>query len=67
MIPTPDGKFMIFWMEDAWPAACLKYSKMDEEGNIEIGWNPNGNSLSNASSDSRHLQVKVIDDQRDYS
>ena len=54
---------MIFWMEDAWPAASLKYSKMDEEGNIEIGWNPNGNSLSNASSDSRHLQVKVIDDQ----
>ncbi len=63
VIPTPDGKFMIFWMEDAWPAASLKYSKMDEEGNIEIGWNPNGNSLSNASSDSRHLQVKVIDDQ----
>ena len=54
---------MIFWMEDAWPAASLKYSKIDAEGNVEIGWNPNGNSLSNTSSDSRHLQVKVIDDE----
>ena len=60
VVPSPidEGKFMIFWMEDAWPAASLKFSKMDAEGNIEIGWNPNGNSLSNASYDSRHLQVK---------
>ena len=63
VVPTPDDKYMIFWMEDAWPAASLKYSKIDAEGNVEIGWNPNGNSLSNASSDSRHLQVKVIDDE----
>ena len=56
--PNEDGKFMIFWMEDAWPAATLKFSKMDVEGNIEIGWNPNGNNLSDASFDSRHLQVK---------
>ena len=28
-VPTPDGKFMIFWMEDAWPASALKYTKID--------------------------------------
>ena len=62
VLPTPDEKFMIFWMEDAWPAASLKFSKIDEQGNTEIGWNPNGNSLSNSSSDSRHLQVKPVSD-----
>mgnify|MGYP001212900614 CR=1 FL=1 len=62
VLPTPDSKFMIFWMEDAWPAASLKFSKIDEQGNTEIGWNPNGNSLSDASSDSRHLQVKPVTD-----
>ena len=50
-------------MEDAWPAASLMYSKIDAEGNIEIGWNPNGNSLSNSSYDSRYLQVKPIGDE----
>lgn len=63
VVPTPDNKFLIFWMEDAWPAAQLKYSKMDADGNIEIGWNPNGNSLSNQSIDARHLQVLKIDDE----
>ena len=61
--PTPDGKYMIFWMEDAWPASSLKYTKIDAEGNIEIGWNPNGNSLSDPSSDSRNLKVKTITDE----
>ncbi len=59
VLPTPDGKYMIFWMEDAWPAASLKYSKVDDQGDTEIGWNPNGNELSNANFDSRNLQVKV--------
>ena len=63
VVPTPDDKYMIFWMEDAWPAASVKYSKIDAEGNVEIKRQPNGNSLSNTSSDSRHLQVKVIDDE----
>lgn len=63
IVPTPDGKFLIFWMEDAWPAAVLKYSKIDGDGNIEIGWNPNGNSLSGGSYDARNLQVKKIDDE----
>ncbi|MFL2982855.1 MAG: T9SS type A sorting domain-containing protein [Candidatus Neomarinimicrobiota bacterium] len=62
VIPTPDNKFMIFWMEDAWPAASLKFSKIDDQGNIEIGWNPNGNTLSSSSSDSRHLQVSALND-----
>ena len=64
VVPTPDEKYMIFWMEDAWPAASLMYSKIDAEGNTEIGWNPNGNALSSGTSDSRHLQVKVVDDER---
>jgi len=63
VVPTPDEKFLIFWMEDAWPAAQLMYSKMDADGNIEIGWNPNGNNLSNSSYDARHLQVLTIDDE----
>ena len=33
VVPTPDEKYMIFWMEDAWPAASLMYSKIDAEGN----------------------------------
>jgi hypothetical protein len=60
VVPTPDDKYMIFWMEDAWPAASLKFSKIDEQGNTEIGWNPNGNVLSSSSSDSRHLQVRPV-------
>ena len=63
VIPTPDNKYMVFWMEDAWPAASLKFTKIDEQGNTEIGWNPNGNALSSGASDSRHLQVKVIDEE----
>ena len=59
-VPTPDGKYMIFWMEDAWPASSLKYTKIDSYGNTEIGWNPNGNNLSNPSFDSRNLMVKAI-------
>ncbi len=59
VLPTPDDKYMIFWMEDAWPAASLKYSKVDNQGNTEVGWNPNGNSLSNSNYDSRNLQVKI--------
>ena len=61
-IPTPDGKFMIFWMEDAWPAAKLMFTKIDVNGNGEIGWNPNGINLSNSQFDSRNLQVKKISD-----
>lgn len=64
VIPTPDNKYMVFWMEDAWPAASLKFTKIDGQGNTDIGWNPNGNALSNGTSDSRHLQVKVVDDDR---
>ena len=59
-----DNKLLIFWMEEAWPNAVLKYTKIDHDGNIEIGWNPNGNSLSNSYFDARNLQVKVIDDNR---
>ena len=60
VIPTPSGHYMIFWLEDAWPAAKLMYSMVDQDGNIAIGWNPNGNSLSNPTFNSRHLQIKEI-------
>ena len=60
VVPTPDDKYMIFWMEEAWPAASLKFTKIDQEGNAEIGWNPNGNSLSNSNYDSRNLQAKAV-------
>ena len=62
IVKTPDGNFMIFWMEDAWPAAKLMYTKIDVDGNTEIGWNPNGNSLSNSSFDSRNLELREIND-----
>jgi len=62
IVPTPDNKFLIFWMEDAWPAAKLMFSKIDANGNVEIGWNPNGNNLNIASNDSRYLQVEKISD-----
>jgi hypothetical protein len=60
VIPTYDDKFIIFWLEDAWPAASLKFTKIDYDGNVEIGWNPNGNQLSIPQYDSRNLQVRVI-------
>lgn len=63
IIPTGDNKFIIFWLEDAWPAASLKFTKIDSDGNVEIGWNPNGNQLSISQYDSRNLQVKVIDEE----
>ena len=60
VVPTPDDKYMIFWMEDIWGAALLKFTKIDQQGNTEIGWNPNGNNLSNSNFDSRNLQAKAI-------
>jgi hypothetical protein len=41
----------------------LKFTKIDADGNIEIGWNPNGNQLSSTQYDSRNLQVKVINEE----
>ena len=62
VIPTPGEQYMIFWLEDAWPAAKLMYSMVDQDGNIAIGWNPNGNNLSDPSFNSRHLEIKKIGD-----
>ena len=62
ILSTPDDKFMMFWMEDAWPAAKLMFTKIDIDGNTEIGWNPNGNSLSNSAFDSRNLKLREISD-----
>ena len=42
IIPTPDGNYLIFWVEEIWPASRLKYNKIDQSGNTAIGWPPNG-------------------------
>lgn len=63
VIAAPDNKFMIFWLEDAWPAASLKFTKINTDGSTEIGWNPNGNELSSTQFDSRNLEVKVISEE----
>ena len=36
------------------------YSMVDQDGNIAIGWNPNGNNLSDPSFNSRHLEIKKL-------
>ena len=63
IVPSNDEKFFMFWVEDAWPAAKLMYTKIDSEGNVEVGWNPNGNNLSDVNTDARNLEVKIIDEE----
>ena len=60
ILPTPDGGFLIFWVEEVWPASRLKYNKVDASGSTAIGWPPNGYSLSNQSIGATNLNVKAI-------
>ena len=62
IIPTPDGNYLIFWVEEIWPASRLKYNKIDQSGNSAIGWPPNGYSLSNQSFEANNVSVKKISD-----
>ena len=60
ILPTPDGGFLVFWVEEVWPASRLKYNKVDASGSISIGWPPDGYSLSNQTIGANNLSVKSI-------
>ncbi len=63
VVPSNDDKYFMFWVEDSWPAAKLMYTKIDSDGNVEIGWNPNGNNLSTVGKDARSLEIEIIDEE----
>jgi hypothetical protein len=60
ILPAPDGGFLVFWVEEVWPASRLKYNKVDASGAVSIGWPPNGYSLSNQTIGANNLSVKSI-------
>ena len=61
VIPAPDGiSFLIFWVEEVWPASRLKYNRVQLNGQVSTGWPPNGFSLSNQSIGADNLSVKKI-------
>ena len=62
IIPTPDGHFLIFWIEEIWPASRLNFNKIDANGSTAINWPPSGYSLSNQSLKANNLSVKIISD-----
>ena len=63
VIPAPDGiSFLIFWVEEVWPASRLKYNRVQLNGQVSTGWPPNGFSLSNQSIGADNLSVKKISD-----
>ena len=63
VIPAPDGiSFLIFWVEEVWPASRLKYNRVELNGQVSTGWPPNGFSLSNQSIGADNLSVKKISD-----
>jgi len=62
IVPTPDGHYLIFWVEEIWPASRLKFNKIDANGNTVIGWPPSGHSLSNQSLEAKNISVKKISD-----
>ena len=62
IISTPDGHYLIFWVEEIWPASRLKFNKIDQNGNTAIDWPPGGYSLSNQSVEANNISVKKISD-----
>ena len=63
VIPAPDGiSFLIFWVEEVWPASRLKYNRVELNGQVSTGWPPNGFNLSNQSIGADNLSVKKISD-----
>ena len=60
IIAAPDGHYLIFWIEEIWPASRLKFNKIDANGNTAINWPPNGYNLSNQSLEASNLSVKII-------
>ena len=62
ILPAPDGDYLLFWIEEIWPASRLKYKKIDADGSTAIGWPPSGYSLSDQSVEAGNLVVKKISD-----
>ncbi len=62
IVPTPDGNYLIFWVEEIWPASRLKFNKIGPNGSIAIGWPPSGFSLSDQSLEANNVAVKKISD-----
>jgi hypothetical protein len=62
IVPTPDGNYLIFWVEEIWPASRLKFNKIGPNGSTAIGWPPSGHSLSNQSLEANNVAVKKISD-----
>ena len=60
IIAAPDGHYLIFWIEEIWPASRLKFNKIDANGNTAINWPPNGYNLSNQALEASNLSVKII-------
>ncbi|MFQ6606775.1 MAG: T9SS type A sorting domain-containing protein [Fidelibacterota bacterium] len=46
LFPTPDGEFLLFWVEDIWGAGVLKYQKYTLDGQISAGWPSTGYTLA---------------------
>ena len=61
VLPTPDDKYMVFWMEDACVASLI-YRSLSRV--IQRLAGTLMELSSSGTSDSRHLQVKVVDDER---
>ena len=62
IVHTPDGNYLIFWVEEIWPASRLKFNKIDSNGDVAIGWPPSGHSLSDQSLGANNVSVKKISD-----
>tara|TARA_B100000579_G_scaffold74311_1_gene57157 strand:- start:3266 stop:6283 length:3018 start_codon:yes stop_codon:yes gene_type:complete len=62
IVPTPDGNYLIFWVEEIWPASRLKFNKITPNGTVAIGWPPSGHSLSDQSLEANDISVKKISD-----
>ena len=62
LLPAPDGDYLLFWIEEIWPASRLKYKKVDASGSTTIGWPSSGYSLSDQSAEAGNLVVKQISD-----
>jgi len=60
VIPTPDGNYIVFWLEDVWRERSLKYKKINIDGSTSIGWPSNGYRLNSTNSDGFNLKVKTI-------
>jgi len=61
IFPTPDGEFLLFWVEDIWGAGVLKYQKYTLDGQVSSGWPSTGYTLANVG-DPENLVGEIISD-----